>query len=165
MGKIVVIALGTVATSPFGTRVAVLSRPSMLMTVGVYGLVAGIVKLDDSGLHLSQRPGNGGWVRFQRAAGAAILRSAPYLMKALSIAGTAAMFLVGGGILVHGIAPLQHAIEGVAVRLASVPGIGGVLHVLGPMVANALIGVAAGAVILLVVKLARRIWPARVAAK
>jgi predicted DNA repair protein MutK len=82
----------------------------------------------------------------------------------LSIAGTAAMFLVGGGILVHGIGPLHHAIEGVATSLASVPAIGGVLHVLGPMVANALIGVAAGAAVLMVVKLARRMWPARATA-
>jgi predicted DNA repair protein MutK len=163
--EIVVISLGTVADATFGVQVAVLVGIAILMTAGVYGLVAGIVKLDDAGLHLTQRPGNGGWARLQRALGAAILRSAPYLMKTLSIAGTAAMFLVGGGILVHGIGPLYHAIEDVAARLASVPGVGGVLHVLGPMVANALIGVAAGAVILVVVKLARRMWPARAAAK
>jgi predicted DNA repair protein MutK len=162
--EIVVISLGTVADAPFGIQVAVLVGIAVLMTVGVYGLVAGIVKLDDAGLYLSLRAGDGGWVRFQRAAGAAILRSAPYLMKALSIAGTAAMFLVGGGILVHGIGPLHHAIEGVATSLASVPAIGGVLHVLGPMVANALIGVAAGAAVLMVVKLARRMWPARATA-
>ncbi|MEO8508798.1 MAG: DUF808 domain-containing protein [Betaproteobacteria bacterium] len=163
--EIVVISLGTVAGATFGVRVAVLVGIAILMTVGVYGLVAGIVKLDDAGLYLSRRSGNGGWAGLQRTVGAAILRSAPYLMKALSIAGTAAMFLVGGGILVHGIGPLQHAIDGVAAGLASIPGIGGVLHVVGPMVANALIGVAAGAVILLVVKLARRVWPARAAAR
>ena len=163
--EIVVISLGTVAGATFGVQVAVLVGIAILMTVGVYGLVAGIVKLDDAGLHLSRRPGNGGWAGLQRAVGAAILRSAPYLMKALSVAGTAAMFLVGGGILVHGIEPLHHAIEAVAAGLAQVPGVGGVLHVLGPMVANALIGIAAGAVILLVVKLARRLWPARAAAK
>jgi uncharacterized protein len=105
--EIVAITLGTVAASPFMTQVAVLSGIAILMTVGVYGLVAGIVKLDDAGLYLSRKPGDA-----ERALGAAILRAAPWLMKGLSVAGTAAMFLVGGGILVHGIPPLHHLVEG-----------------------------------------------------
>jgi predicted DNA repair protein MutK len=104
--EIVAITLGTVAASPFTTQVAVLSGIAILMTVGVYGLVAGIVKLDDAGLHLSRKEGE-----IARALGAAILRVAPWLMKALSVAGTAAMFLVGGGILVHGIPVLHHLVE------------------------------------------------------
>ena len=91
--EIVVIALGTVADAPLATRVMVLVSIALAMTVGVYGLVAAIVKLDDLGMYLLRR----GW-----ALGGAILRFAPYLMKALAVGGTAAMFLVGGGILVHG---------------------------------------------------------------
>jgi uncharacterized protein len=109
--EIIAITLGTVQNSPFGTQVAVLTSIALLMTVGVYGLVAGIVKLDDGGLHLSQRTGLNGFRSFQRALGRGILWLAPYLMKTLSIAGTAAMFLVGGGILTHGIKPLHHLME------------------------------------------------------
>lgn len=109
--EIVAITLGTVAASPFMTQVAVLSGIAILMTVGVYGLVAGIVKLDDAGLHLNRRSGETGFANLQRALGAAILRAAPWLMKGLSVAGTAAMFLVGGGILVHGIPALHHLVE------------------------------------------------------
>jgi predicted DNA repair protein MutK len=104
--EIVVISLGTVADQAFMTQVAVLSGIAILMTVGVYGLVAGIVKLDDVGLYLSRSERG-----FTRALGAGILRIAPWLMKGLSVAGTAAMFLVGGGILVHGIPPLHHLVE------------------------------------------------------
>src|SRR5499426_1630180 len=106
--EIIVIALGTVAGKPFPVRAAVLVGIALLMTVGVYGLVAGIVKLDDAGLYLSRRKGRAAAARIQRGTGVSILRAAPYLMKALGIAGTAAMFLVGGGILVHGI-PALHA--------------------------------------------------------
>ena len=100
--EIVVIALGTVAGAGFAKQVIVLSTLAILMTVGVYGLVAGIVKLDDLGLYLRRKPQD-----VPRALGAAILAAAPWLMKALSVAGTAAMFLVGGGILVHGIPVLR----------------------------------------------------------
>jgi predicted DNA repair protein MutK len=109
--EIIAITLGTVAASPFATQVAVLSGIAILMTAGVYGLVAGIVKLDDAGLHLNRRSGETAVVKLQRALGAAILRAAPWLMKGLSVAGTAAMFLVGGGILVHGIPFLHHLVE------------------------------------------------------
>ena len=100
--------------APFGTRVAVLVGIALLMTVGVYGFVAGIVKLDDAGLHLSRSAGADAWAGFKRALGGGILRAAPWLMKALSVAGTAAMFLVGGGILTHGVPALHHGIEAVA---------------------------------------------------
>ncbi|HYC46901.1 MAG TPA: DUF808 domain-containing protein [Burkholderiales bacterium] len=96
--EIIAITLGTVADARFATQVTVLTSIALIMTVGVYGLVAGIVKLDDLGLHLSNAADAA-----RRAAGRAILFVAPYLMKTISVVGTAAMFMVGGGILVHGI--------------------------------------------------------------
>jgi uncharacterized protein len=150
--EIIAIALGVVASEPFMTRVMVLVGVALLMTVGVYGLVAGIVKLDDAGLYLSRRPGG-----FQQSLGAGILKGAPWLMKGLSVAGTAAMFLVGGGILTHGIGPLHHGIEGLAERAGGVSGMGGVLHALTPPVANAVVGVLAGAVALAVVLGVKRV--------
>ena len=140
--EIIVITLGTVAASQFTTRVAVLFGIAVIMTVGVYGLVAGIVKLDDAGLFLSRRPGAGVMARVQRAVGIALLWVAPQLMKFLSVAGMAAMFLVGGGILTHGIPPLHHAIAELADAAGSLGG------ALAPMLLNALAGVIAGALVL-----------------
>ncbi len=134
--EIIAITLGTVATAPMGTRFAVLATIALLMTVGVYGLVAGIVKLDDLGLWLSRRA-SAAW----KSLGALILRAAPWLMKALSVAGTAAMFLVGGGILVHGVPALHHMVQGLA------KGLGGVAQVLVTSLADGLVGVAVGAVL------------------
>jgi predicted DNA repair protein MutK len=104
--EIIVITLGTVAAASFAERVSVLVGISLIMTVGVYGLVAGIVKLDDLGLYLTQKASAA-----QQAIGRGILAFAPKLMKTLSVVGTAAMFLVGGGILLHGIPALGHAVE------------------------------------------------------
>lgn len=101
--EIIAITLGTVQTQPWTTQLAVLSTIALLMTVGVYGLVAGIVKLDDLGLYLNRRAS-----ALAQAVGAGILWAAPWLMKLLSVAGTAAMFLVGGGILVHGLPGMPH---------------------------------------------------------
>jgi predicted DNA repair protein MutK len=127
--------------------VGVLVGIALIMTLGVYGLVAGIVKLDDAGLHLSRRPGPGG--ALPRALGTGILALSPWLMRFLSVAGTAAMFLVGGGILVHGIPPLHHWAEGFAQA-------GGVAGTLGPSLVSAAVGVAAGGVIVGVVTLVGR---------
>src|SRR5690606_14487523 len=91
--EIIAITLGTVADAAFGTKLAVLAGIALVMTIGVYGLVAGIVKLDDVGLHLSRRPGEGAWARLQRSLGRGILSAAPWLMKCLSDAGTAALYL------------------------------------------------------------------------
>ena len=154
--EIIAITLGTVAAEPFMTQVAVLGGIALIMTVGVYGLVAGIVKLDDGGLWLSRRPG-----ALAQSIGRGILTAAPWLMKFLSVAGTAAMFLVGGGILVHGIAPLAHAIEGLAERATAFGGLGGVLHALLPLLANAVVGLVAGALVLAAVHAAKRFMPAR----
>jgi predicted DNA repair protein MutK len=148
--EIIAISLGTVADAAFGTRVAVLVGIALLMTVGVYGFVAGIVKLDDAGLHLSRSAGADAWAGFKRAFGAAILRAAPWLMKALSVAGTAAMFLVGGGILTHGVPALHHGIDTLADAAARLPA-GPVLAVLTPSLADAVVGVIAGALVLLLV--------------
>lgn len=154
--EIIVIALGTVSTEPFVTRVGVLVGIALIMTIGVYGLVAGIVKIDDVGLHLSQRPGPGLPARASRGVGRFLLLAAPYLMKFLSIAGTAAMFLVGGGIVVHGIGPLHHAVEGAGEWAAE---FGGVVGWLVPQLSNGLIGVAAGAAVLGLVSLVRKLLP------
>jgi len=104
--EIIVITLGTVAEAEFARQVAVLVGISILMTMGVYGLVAGIVKLDDAGLYLSRQA-----AAWQQGLGRALLAAAPRLMKGLSVLGTAAMFLVGGGILVHGVPALGHGID------------------------------------------------------
>jgi len=106
--EIITITLGTVAANNLVTQISVLSVIAIVMTVGVYGLVAGLVKIDDLGLHLFQAPNAG---NLKKKLGLALLKSAPVLMKFLSIAGTAAMFLVGGGILVHGIPYLHHTFE------------------------------------------------------
>ena len=135
--EIIAITLGTVAGAAFTTQVLVLAGVAVLMTVGVYGLVGGIVKLDDLGLWLCQRGS-----RAAQVLGRAILRAAPWLMKALSVAGTAAMFLVGGGILVHGVPPLRQAIEH---AVAAWPAIA---QAVVPVLANAVLGVAAGALVL-----------------
>ncbi|MEO6410573.1 MAG: DUF808 domain-containing protein, partial [Burkholderiaceae bacterium] len=116
--EIIAITLGTVAQSDFLTQLGVLIAISVIMTIGVYGFVAGIVKLDDGGLYLSRLTGRGVWAGFQRGAGRAILAAAPWFMKGLSVAGTAAMFLVGGGILVHGIPALAHGLEALAAGFA-----------------------------------------------
>jgi predicted DNA repair protein MutK len=148
--EIIVITLGTVATAPFVQRLVVLTGVAILMTAGVYGVVAAIVKLDDLGLYLSRKGGESRLSRLRRRVGAGILGAAPFLMRLLSIAGTAAMFLVGGGILVHGIPPLYHLFEGLT-------GGAGVVGGLGSMLMNALAGVAAGGLALVVVEAGRRL--------
>jgi uncharacterized protein len=135
--EIIVISLGTVADKPFQSQLAVLVAISVAMTLGVYGLVAGIVKLDDAGLWLSQRASAA-----SRALGRGLLAAAPWLMKTLSVVGTAAMFLVGGGILVHGIPALHHIVEG------WVAGQSWGVAALIENAANGLAGIVAGAVVL-----------------
>ena len=148
--EIIVITLGTVQGSSFVTQLTVLSGIAVIMTMGVYGLVAGIVKLDDAGLFLSQRPGSKAFRRFEQRLGRSILWLAPWLMKGLSVAGTVAMFLVGGGILTHSIAPLQHVVEQFTAEMS------GVLAALAPLLINAAAGFVTGALVLWVVTLFRR---------
>ena len=148
--EIIAITLGTVQASPFMTQFAVLSGISLVMTVGVYGLVGCIVKLDDGGLYLSGLAGEGVFARLQRSVGRGVLVAAPYLMKGLSIAGTAAMFLVGGGILTHGVPAAHPWIEALThaggQTLQPVLGLG----------LDALVGILAGALVLAGVTLVQR---------
>lgn len=144
--EIIVLTLGIVADSPFVTQVLVVVGIAMVMTVGVYGLVAGIVKLDDAGLYLYESEGEGTWTRFKRWFGARLIAFAPWLMKALGVIGTVAMFMVGGGIIVHGIHPLAGAIEHLAQSF------GGMAGALTPTFGGILVGVVAGAAVLLVVE-------------
>jgi predicted DNA repair protein MutK len=146
--EIIVISLGTMTEASFGKQVASLTAIGVLMTVGVYGLVAGIVKLDDAGLWLKGRGGGAA------ALGKGVLLGAPLLMKLLGIAGTAAMFLVGGGILVHGLPP----VEAWAHRTAESGWFPGASFVV-PTLVNALVGVLAGGLILAVVSGVKRALP------
>ena len=148
--EIIAITLGTVQASPFMTQFAVLSGIALVMTVGVYGLVGCIVKLDDGGLYLSGLAGEGVFARLERSVGRGVLAAAPYLMKGLSIAGTAAMFLVGGGILTHGVPAAHPWIEALthAGGEALQPALG-----LG---LDALVGILAGALVLAGVTLVQR---------
>lgn len=155
--EIVVIALGTVANAAFGKQVAVLCAIAIVMTFGVYGIVAGIVKLDDAGLHLSQKRGDKFWRKTQRAVGEVLLNLAPHLMKGLSVVGTIAMFMVGGGILIHGIPGGHEWIEHVAQGAGSLPGIGKVLETLLPPLLDIFAGILAGALVLLGVTIAVRL--------
>lgn len=145
--EIIVIALGTVAGAPLTHQVAVLTGVAALMTVGVYGFVAAIVKLDDAGLYLSRdgRTGAGA------ALGRGLLWAAPHIMRALSVLGTLAMFLVGGSILLHGLPDLHHAIAHLAEGAGA---FGTVVALLGEGVA----GVVAGAVVLAVVTAGSKLW-------
>ena len=155
--EIIAITLGIVSDSPLMQQVVVLSGIAIVMTVGVYGVVGGIVKLDDGGLYLSKKTGDGTWPRFQRSFGRGVLNAAPYMMKSLTVIGTAAMFMVGGGILTHGVPPLHHWVEGVAQGSAQWLG---VVSAIVPTLLNAVAGIIAGAVVLAVVSAASKVWHA-----
>ncbi|UNK43187.1 DUF808 domain-containing protein [Luteimonas sp. S4-F44] len=150
--EIIAIALGTVAGQPFATQLGVLVGISALVTAGVYGLVAGIVKLDDAGLALTRRTSAAA-----QAAGRAILRAAPWLMKGLAIVGTAAMFLVGGGIITHAFHDLSTWIKEAATGLGALPTVGTVLGALVPTLINAVVGVVAGGLAVAVMSGIRRL--------
>ena len=139
--EILVITLGTVAEADFTRQLAVLTAIAILMTVGVYGLVAGIVKLDDAGLHLSRLVGERPTRRFKRALGRGIVRVAPWFMKFLAVAGTAAMFLVGGTILVHAVPPVYQLLQSFTPS--------GAAGTLVAMLSEGTVGVLVGAVLVL----------------
>jgi len=151
--EIIVLSLGIVESSPFSTRLLVLVGVGILMTIGVYGLVAVIVKLDDLGLYLKTKQNE-----VARRIGSFILLAAPYLMKFLSVAGTVAMFLVGGGILVHKVEFLHHWVEKVTHLASEIPAIGVFAERASGMLMETLIGLAAGAIVLLAVTLIRKVW-------
>ena len=148
--EIIAITLGTVASQPLMMQALVLTVVAIMVTVVVYGLVAGIVKLDDVGLYLSRQGG----VSAQKL-GEGIVWAAPYLMKGLSILGTIAMFLVGGGILVHGVPPVYEAVSQFAGEL------GGIGSALAPILANGIIGLLAGAILVAVIIPLTKAWEAR----
>jgi hypothetical protein len=155
--EIIVIALGVIAHLAFATKVIVLALVAVLMTVGVYGLVAIIVKMDDVGLYLTQKPNTGLWTTIQLKVGLVFLLGAPYLMKMLTIVGTAAMFMVGGGILSHGIPMIHHTIAEIAQHVHSIPGLGNLLGLLAEFGLEALVGIIAGALVLCLVLLIQRV--------
>lgn len=146
--EIIVIILGSVQDSPFATQVTVLASLALAFTIGVYGLVAAIVKLDDLGLYLLRKSVSGSFNGLQRFAGRSLLTLAPMLMKFLSIVGTAAMFLVGGGIVVHSIPAVHHFIEPISKALATQAQW---LASLGGIVMEGLVGLVAGALLVVLV--------------
>jgi predicted DNA repair protein MutK len=152
--EIIVIALGVVNEqgASFVAQVAALAAVAVAMTIGVYGIVAGIVKIDDLGLYLSRKTGSAA-----RAIGNMLLAAAPRLMKSLSVIGTVAMFMVGGGIIGHAFEPLHHLAENAAHAVAGVPTVGGVLAAITPTLIDAVAGVIVGAVVLLGVTLIQRL--------
>lgn len=158
--EIIAITLGTVATASFSEQITVMSLIAIIMTIGVYGIVAGIVKLDDAGLHLSVQDGAGLLGKMQRSFGRGILVFAPYMMKSLSVIGTAAMFMVGGGILTHGVHAATVAVDDLAHRIGTLPAVGGLLETLTPTLASVIIGIVAGAVVLAAVTIAQRFYRA-----
>lgn len=150
--EIIVITLGAVAQAVFTVQVAAVVLVALLMTVGVYGFVALIVKLDDMGLHLLQKQGQGAWLGFQHKLGSGLLVFAPKLMKFLSIAGTVAMFLVGGGILAHGL-PFFHGVEHSIQHYY-----GDTAAMIGGSLMSMVLGVVAGAVALVCANVAAKIF-------
>ncbi|MBJ9937073.1 MULTISPECIES: DUF808 domain-containing protein [Acinetobacter] len=152
--EIVVITLGTVATATLMTKVSVLSVIAIVMTIGVYGLVGMIVKIDDLGLYLTEQS-----TSFKQTIGRGLLAFAPILMKLLSIVGTIAMFLVGGGIINHTIPLLHHLTEDTVDHVETIPAVGNIIGALTPTLINFGIGLVAGAIVLLIVSLIQKMWP------
>ena len=153
--EIIVITLGTLEGKPFSTALGVLLAVGILMTVGVYGLVAAIVKLDDLGLHWLTKKGNQGIDPVLRTLGAGILWFAPYLLRFLAVAGTLAMFLVGGGIIVHQFESIHHISESIAETLHHLPLLGGLLAWCTPAVFDLFFGVFAGGLVVAVLQLTK----------
>lgn len=152
--EIIAITLGTVAAATFATQAMVLSTIALGVTVFIYGLVAGIVKIDDLGIALYC-----GDDSLRQRIGRGLLWLAPRLMKTLSVVGTAAMFMVGGGILTHGFHAIGHWIENTAEHTVALPWIGSIVGGLLPTLLSAVFGIIAGAVVFAVVMAAHRLWP------
>ncbi|MBI1215938.1 MAG: DUF808 family protein, partial [Alphaproteobacteria bacterium] len=151
--EIVVVTLGAVAASPLLTQVAVLGAIGVAMTAGIYGLVGGIVKLDDVGLWLAKKEGNSLFRKAQRGIGRALVKGVPHMMKGISVAGTVAMFMVGGGLVLHGIPAAHHMLEAAGQMVSSLPF---VQTAVSAAVAT-LAGVATGLAAMPVVKLGEKI--------
>ncbi len=150
--EIIVIALGVAQATDIKTQVMVVSLIALAMTIGVYGLVAAIVKFDDAGLALLNNAGSNAFERFKQSLGRTILFIAPRFMSLLSVLGMLAMFLVGGGILVHGLPFLHHLLEPL------LHDFGTIMLVLLPMLFNALVGLVAGSIVLAAVTGFRKVF-------
>ena len=151
--EIIAISLGTMQNAPFSQQALALVFISILFTVGVYGVVAGVVKLDDLGLYLKNSANNA-----SRTVGRGIIRGVPYLMKALSFFGTAALFLVGGGIITHGIPGLEGTIHHIGELAHGISGIGNVLEVITPIALDMVVGLITGTLVLALISLYRKIF-------
>jgi len=156
--EIIVISLGTVQQAEISTQLAVVSAVAALMTVGVYALVAAIVKIDDAGLLLIRQAATSVWASMKKRIGAGLLWLAPRLMKTLSVVGTIAMFMVGGGILLHGLPGSPDFLHHVAEALHVIPALGGGLAILSEPVLNTLAGLLVGAVVLLIVSSVMKVF-------
>lgn len=164
--EIIVIVLGTVKDVSFGFQVAVVSAVAILITVVVYGLVAAIVKLDDAGFYLIKDQGKQFYSHFKRALGKGLLAFAPFLMKSLSVIGTIAMFVVGGGILLHGIPSAPLVIQQLQEVVQSLPVIGNIISTVMPFFLSIVVGVGSGAIALLIVfNIQRFLKPAKLSHK
>ncbi|NYT77373.1 DUF808 domain-containing protein [Alcaligenaceae bacterium] len=150
--EIIAITLGAVAQASLVQQVVVMSAIALAVTVGVYALVGCIVKLDDLGLYLCRKR-----QALARTTGRALISSAPYLMKTLSVVGTAAMFMVGGSILVHGIGPVHHLFEHWSASLDTLAGPGPMLSMVAPSLLGALFGIIAGGVVVALVSLVQKL--------
>lgn len=159
--EIIVITLGIVGDATLLVRASVLTAIALAMTVGVYGVVAAIVKIDDLGLHLLQKEGEGVVARLLRSTGGGLVAFAPKLMRALTVLGTVAMFLVGGGILVHGIPALHHASEACTHGLADIVPARAAVEAITPQLFSIGLGMLAGALVLLVLRGMQRVFPGR----
>lgn len=155
--EIIVIILGTVQAVSFGTQVLILSLLAIAFTVGVYGFVACIVKIDDAGLYLLRKSVSGSFNTLQRSFGRGLLIFAPVLMKVLSIVGTAAMFLVGGGIIVHGTPLLHHFVEHYLEIASGLPQLGSLISSVTSVFINASVGVISGALVLIAITLGSKL--------
>lgn len=151
--EIIVISLGTVVTATFGVKVAVMCIIAVVMTIGVYGFVAMIVKIDDLGLYLLQQAST-----VKQTIGRGLLAFAPKLMKTLTIVGTIAMFLVGGGIIAHAVPLFHHWTEDSVDYAEHIPSIGNIIGALTPTLINFAIGFAAGLLVLIIVSLGKKIF-------
>lgn len=151
--EIIVISLGTVASATLLTKVSVLTVIAIVMTIGVYGLVAMIVKIDDLGLYLTEQTSH-----FKQSVGRGLLAFAPLLMKALSVVGTIAMFLVGGGIISHAVPLFHHIFEDAVDYVEHIPNVGNILGAMTSMLMNLGIGIVAGVCVLLVISMIQKVW-------
>jgi predicted DNA repair protein MutK len=155
--EIIVIALGTVATAVFSKQVIVVTIIAIIMTVGVYGLVAGIIKLDDLGLYMMMRKGKSVFKQILRKTGEKLLVITPYLMRTLSVVGTAAMFIVGGSIIGHSTTFLHHFNEHITEFLQKLPTIGSILAAISPILINGLIGLIVGAICVMIFEIINKL--------